>query len=107
MLWFGGNLGSFDSFLRISVRVQLGRNSEILLLLTVFCFNPGFEVFDVCGPLECLDTLTNHPPDSKLTLSVIGRPVDDDPPDVPIIKSPVEAYGIGPRCWHSSLTAVS
>lgn len=49
---------------------------------------PGFEVLDVCGPIECLNTLTDHLADSKLTLSVIGRPVDDNHPDVPADLSP-------------------
>jgi putative intracellular protease/amidase len=44
---------------------------------------PGFEVLDVSGPIECLNTLTDHLADSNLTLSVIGRPVDDANPDIP------------------------
>ncbi|KAJ4148386.1 hypothetical protein LMH87_002859 [Akanthomyces muscarius] len=37
---------------------------------------PGFEVLDVAGPIECLNTLTDQLTDQKLTLSIIGRPVD-------------------------------
>ncbi|KID89650.1 ThiJ/PfpI family protein [Metarhizium guizhouense ARSEF 977] len=39
---------------------------------------PGFEVLDVAGPLECLNTLADCLPSSKLTLSIIGRPIATD-----------------------------
>lgn len=49
---------------------------------------PGFEVLDVAGPIECLNTLTHNLPDSNLTLSVIGRPVDQDHPNTPMELTP-------------------
>ncbi|XWW92109.1 hypothetical protein V2A60_000031 [Cordyceps javanica] len=58
---------------------------------------PGFEVLDVAGPIECLNTLTDELADSKLTLSVIGRPVDSDQgvQQVPAAVSPANP-GNGP-----------
>lgn len=49
---------------------------------------PGFEVLDVAGPMECLNVLARKLPNSNLTLSVIGRPVDEDHPETPMQISP-------------------
>ncbi|CEI67589.1 hypothetical protein FVEN_g5680 [Fusarium venenatum] len=49
---------------------------------------PGFEVLDVAGPIECLNTLTDQLPNSKLTLAVIGRPIDENNPHTPADLSP-------------------
>ncbi|KAL9041213.1 MAG: hypothetical protein Q9214_004185 [Letrouitia sp. 1 TL-2023] len=49
---------------------------------------PGFEVLDIAGPLECLNTLTHRPEGSGLSLAVIGRPIDDKYPDVPMELTP-------------------
>ncbi|OAQ62880.1 DJ-1/PfpI family protein [Pochonia chlamydosporia 170] len=49
---------------------------------------PGFEVLDVAGPIECLNTLVDNLPNTSLTLSVIGRPIDHDHPQVPMPLTP-------------------
>lgn len=49
---------------------------------------PGFEVLDVAGPIECLNTLTDNLTDSNLNLAVIGRPVDSQNPLIPADVSP-------------------
>ncbi|KAF7551035.1 hypothetical protein G7Z17_g5318 [Cylindrodendrum hubeiense] len=49
---------------------------------------PGFEVLDVAGPIECLNILTDQLDNPNLTLSIIGRPIDDSQPNVPAAVSP-------------------
>jgi putative intracellular protease/amidase len=51
---------------------------------------PGFEVLDIAGPIECLSTLTHRQQGSSLTLAVIGRPIDDDHPDIPMELTPAD-----------------
>lgn len=53
---------------------------------------PGFEVLDVAGPLNCLNSLTRRLKGVELSLAVIGRPSDADPA-LPALVTPADKEG--------------
>lgn len=65
---------------------------------------PGFEVLDIAGPLECLNTLCSFLPahTPQPTLSILSRAASATTPDVPLAVTPAYPSSPGPFAFRSA-----